>query len=45
MTTGTLLFYTGMAMVGIGVLAGIPVMLILRHVNRRLRQQIYTDFL
>ena len=45
MTTGTLLFFTGAAMVAIGILAGIPVMLILRHVNRRLKQQIYTDFL
>ena len=45
MTTGTLLFYTGATMVAVGVLAGIPVMLILRHVNRRLKRKIYTDFL
>lgn len=45
MTTGTLLFYTGVAMVAVGVLAGLPVILILRHVNRRLKRQIYTDFL
>ncbi len=44
MTTGTILFYTGAAMVVIGVLAGIPVLVILRHVNRRIRRQIYTDF-
>ena len=45
MTTGALLFYTGAAMVAVAILAGIPVILILRHVNRRLKQQIYTDFL
>lgn len=45
MTTGGLLFYTGAAMVAVAILAGIPVILILRHVNRRLRRQIYTDFL
>lgn len=44
MTTGTLLFYTGVVMVAVAILAGIPVMLILRYVNRRLRRQIYTDF-
>lgn len=45
MTTGALLFYTGAAMVVVAILAGIPVILILRHVNRRLKRQIYTDFL
>ena len=45
MTTGTLLFYTGTAMVAVAVLVGIPAMLVLRHVNRRVRRQIYTEFL
>ena len=45
MSTGTLLFYTGAAMVAVAILAGIPVILILRYVNRRLKRQIYTDFL
>ena len=31
-------------MVAVAVVAGIPVLLILRHVNRKIRQQIYTDF-
>lgn len=44
MTTGTLLFYTGAAMVAVSVLTGIPVMLILRYVNKKIRKQIYTDF-
>lgn len=44
MTTGAILFYTGVAMVAVAVLAGIPVMLILRHTNQRIRRQIYTDF-
>lgn len=44
MTTGAILFYTGAAMVVVAALAGIPVMLILRHVNKRIRRQIYTDF-
>lgn len=44
MTTGTILLYTGAAMVAVSILAGIPVMLILRHVNCRIRRQIYTDF-
>ena len=44
MTTGALLFYTGAAMVAVAILTGIPVILILRHVNRRLKRQIYTDF-
>ncbi len=45
MTTGTILFYTGAVMVGIAVLAGIPAMLTLHYVNRRIRRQIYTEFL
>ncbi len=44
MTTGAMLFYTGIAMVVVATLAGIPTLLILRHVNRRIRRQIYTDF-
>ena len=44
MTTGAIMFYTGAAMVAVSVLAGIPVMLVLRHVNHRIRHQIYTDF-
>lgn len=44
MTTGTVLFYTGAAMIAVAFLAGIPTMLILRHVNRRIRRQIYTDY-
>ncbi len=44
MTSGELLFYTGAAMVAVAALAGIPVILILRHVNRRIQRQIYTDF-
>lgn len=45
MTTGTLLFYTGVAMIIVAVLIGIPTLLILRHVKRRLQRQIYTDFM
>ncbi len=44
MTTGTIMLYTGIAMVGVSVVAGIPVLLILRHVHRKIRHQIYTDF-
>lgn len=44
MTTGTVLFYTGISMVAVSVIAGIPAMLVLRYVNRRIRRQIYTDF-
>ena len=41
MTTGTVLFYTGISMVAVSVIAGIPAMLVLRYVNRRIRRQIY----
>lgn len=44
MTTGTILFYTGAAMVVVAVVAGIPAMLVLRHVNQRIRRQIQREF-
>lgn len=44
MTTGTIMLYTGAAMVAAAVIAGIPAMVVLRHVNRRIKQQVNTEF-
>ena len=44
MTTGTLLLYTGASMIAVGIVAGIPALLILRYVYRRIQRQIYTDY-
>lgn len=38
------MLYTGAAMIAVAVFAGIPAMIVLRHANKRIRRQVYTDF-
>lgn len=44
MTTGEILLYTGAVMVALSLIGGIPVVVLLRRLNRRVRRQIYTEF-
>lgn len=44
MTTGEILLYTGAIMVATALIAGIPVVVLLRRLNRRVHRQIYTEF-
>lgn len=44
MTTGEILLYTGAVMVALSLTGGIPVVVLLRRLNRRVHRQIYTEF-
>ena len=44
MTTGEILLYTGAVMVAMSLIGGIPVVVLLRRLNRRVHRQIYPEF-